>query len=100
RLALVLYQGARAVLVGVGEVPALAAPGARAAAEQVRLQKWLQAVSDRLRLADQPLRRREEEASAQVTAAWETVLTLDHLLRRLRVHREPERNQRRILEAA
>ena len=34
------------------------------------------------------------------TLAWETILSLDHLIRRLRIHKEPVRNQQRILEAA
>ena len=66
------------------------------------LQKWLQAVADRLRLTDQLLSRRrlEEEQNAQITLAWEAILTLDRLIRRLRIHKSPEKNQKRILDAA
>jgi HD-GYP domain-containing protein (c-di-GMP phosphodiesterase class II) len=72
------------------------------AQEQKMLQGWAQAVSDRLRLADQLLlRRRTEEANnSQSKAAWEALLTLDQVTRRLRVHKEPARSQQRILEAA
>ena len=63
---------------------------------------WLQAVSDRLRLADQLLSRRrlEEAPNNQTTSAWEALLALDQLARRLRVHRDPAQNQQRVLETA
>ena len=99
QLLLVLYQAGKPVLVGAARLPALVPSGPSAAVEQARLQKWLQAVSDRLRLTDQFQRRQEEEA-AQTATAWDAVLTLDHLIRRLRLHKEADKNQRRILEAA
>jgi HD-GYP domain-containing protein (c-di-GMP phosphodiesterase class II) len=98
QLTLIHWDAQRPVLLAVGRLAALC-PGPR---EQVRLQKWLQAVSDRLRLAGQTQARRRdgEEQQAQTAIAWEGLLTLDHLLRRLRVHKEPLKNQQRILEAA
>src|SRR5206468_2281131 len=86
-----LQLAGQAALVGAGRVSLpgdlAGRPGgaAWAAQAQVWLQKWLQAVSDRLRLADQaPLRRRsEEEFGSQ--APWEVVLTLDHLIHQLRI---------------
>jgi HD-GYP domain-containing protein (c-di-GMP phosphodiesterase class II) len=101
QVALLLHEAGRPVLVAAGDLPALAS-GAAAAREQGRLQKWAQAVSDRLRLTDQLSCRRagEEEHTHQTVVCWETLLTLDRLLHRLRIHREPGKNQRRILEAA
>ncbi|HZT83389.1 MAG TPA: hypothetical protein VFA26_24375, partial [Gemmataceae bacterium] len=101
RLALLLYEAGKPVLAAAGELAGLAREGCDGR-EQARLQKWLQAVCDRLRLADQLLARRraEEESSAQGLAAWEALLALDHLVRRLRIHKEPTRNQHRVLEAA
>jgi HD-GYP domain-containing protein (c-di-GMP phosphodiesterase class II) len=98
QLTLVHWDTQRPILLAVGKLAALS-PGLR---EQTRLQKWLQAVSDRLRLAGQAQagRRGGEEQQAQSAMAWEGLLTLDHLLRRTRVHKEPLRNQQRILEAA
>jgi HD-GYP domain-containing protein (c-di-GMP phosphodiesterase class II) len=32
--------------------------------------------------------------------AWEVILTLDHLIRRLRIHKNPAKDQQRILQAA
>jgi HD-GYP domain-containing protein (c-di-GMP phosphodiesterase class II) len=69
--------------------------------ERVRLQKWLQAVADRLHIADQLLeRRRGDTESSHSAGTWETILTLDRLIRRLRIHKEPAKNQHRILDAA
>ncbi|MFO0930714.1 MAG: HD-GYP domain-containing protein [Gemmataceae bacterium] len=111
RLLLVLYLGGEPTLVGAAEVPALASDEPQASCERTRLEKWLQAVSDRLRLADaEPLRRRPrpvearavrgEEPSGGAIAPWEALLALDGLIRRLRIHKDPEKNQRRILETA
>src|SRR6266513_2350826 len=52
RLALLIQRGEKPVLVAVGEVSSLAASGPDVR-EQERLQNWLQAVVDRLRLSDQ-----------------------------------------------
>ncbi len=101
-LAIPLYEGGKVVLVAVAAVPALASPGPHAAQEETRLQKWAQSVCDRLRSSDQLLRQRrnEEEQRAQVKMAWEVILTLDHLIRHLRIHKNPAKNQERILEGA
>src|SRR5262249_24117704 len=63
---------------------------------------WLQAVGDRLRLAEQLLHRRraEKEQHGQAATAWEALLDLDQLVRRLRIHKEPEKNKQRILAYA
>jgi len=102
RLTLLLYETGKPILVAAGVIPAMVAAGSEAAREQERLQKWVQAVADRLRLSDQLVSRRrlEEEQNAQVTVAWEAVLSLDHLVRHLRIHKNPEKNLKRILEAA
>ena len=57
---------------------------------------------DRLRGSDQLLRQRrnEEDQKAQVKMAWEVILTLDHLIRHLRIHKNPAKNQERILQGA
>jgi HD-GYP domain-containing protein (c-di-GMP phosphodiesterase class II) len=102
QLAIPLYEGGKAVLVAVAAIPALAPTGPHAVQEQTRLQKWAQAVCDRLRGSDQLLRqcRNEEDQKAQVKMAWEVILTLDHLIRHLRIHKSPAKNQQRILEGA
>jgi HD-GYP domain-containing protein (c-di-GMP phosphodiesterase class II) len=102
QLALPLHEAGRPALVAVGEVAGVApAPGPAAAREQARLQKWLQSVTDRLRLAGQfsSQRQGEEDQAQQTVVCWEALLTLNHLLHRLRIHKEPLKNQRRILEA-
>lgn len=101
-LAIPLYDSGQAVLLAVASVPALAPVGPQAAQEQQRLEKWAQAVCDRLRASDQLRRqsRNEEEQKAQVKIAWEVILTLDHLIRHLRIHKNPAKNQQRILEGA
>src|SRR6266566_6669317 len=102
QLAIVLYEGDKPILMAVGEMLPLARLGPDMVREQLRLQKWLQAVADRLRLSGQLSGRHQNEDAqhTQATTAWEAILTLDHLLRRLRIHKDPSRNQSRILEAA
>jgi HD-GYP domain-containing protein (c-di-GMP phosphodiesterase class II) len=101
-LGLLLYQARQPALVAVGWMEALAATEPAAARERARVQGWLQAVSDRLRLTDQfqGRRRPEEDRGPQSAAPWEALLTLDQVMRKLRVHRQSEKGQQRILDAA
>jgi HD-GYP domain-containing protein (c-di-GMP phosphodiesterase class II) len=101
RLALPLSHAGRAVVVAVGELPAVA-PGSEA--ELTRLRKWAQAVVERLRLADDQFTRRgappEPPPVAPGAASWEALLTLDHLIRRTRINKDASHTARRILEGA
>jgi HD-GYP domain-containing protein (c-di-GMP phosphodiesterase class II) len=101
-LGLLLYQARQPALVAAGRMEALAKTEHECACEVSRLQGWLQAVSDRLRLSDQlqVRRRHDEDRSAQATAPWEALLTLDQVMRRLRIHKQQEKGQQRIVEAA
>jgi HD-GYP domain-containing protein (c-di-GMP phosphodiesterase class II) len=101
QVALPLHEAGRPVLVAAGDLPGLAS-GPAGAREQTRLQKWAQSVCDRLRLSGQfsCRRRGDDEHTQQSILCWEALLTLDRLLHRLRIHKEPAKNQRRILEAA
>jgi HD-GYP domain-containing protein (c-di-GMP phosphodiesterase class II) len=101
QVALLLYEAGEPALVAVGDLPALSA-GPAAPREQARLQKWARSVGDRLRLTDQlsGRRRHDEEHTQQTVVSWEALLALDHLLHRVRIHKDPIKNQRRILEAA
>jgi HD-GYP domain-containing protein (c-di-GMP phosphodiesterase class II) len=100
RLTLVLVEGDRpglfavAIVVGVG--------GGDREREARRLHKWLRAVADRLRLSEELANRRrsEEEQAAQVQRAWEVVLGLDHAIRHLRFHKDPEKTRRTVLQTA
>jgi HD-GYP domain-containing protein (c-di-GMP phosphodiesterase class II) len=102
QLAIPLFESGKPALLAVAAVPALAPTGPHAAQEQLRLQKWAQAVCERLRSSDQLQRqcRYEEEQKAQIKEAWEVILTLDHLIRHLRIHNNSVKNQQRILAAA
>jgi HD-GYP domain-containing protein (c-di-GMP phosphodiesterase class II) len=102
QIALLLYQGRQPILVAAGFLPTLARAEVDASRERAMLQGWLQAVGDRLRLADQLMmrRRQEDDRNAQATAPWEALLTLDQVTRRLRIHKQEEKGQQRILEAA
>ena len=101
RLALPLSHAGWPVLVAVGQVPAVAAGSET---EQVRLQKWAQAVAERLRLSDdlftQPAGGAEPGPVAPGTVAWEALLTLDQLIRRTRINKEAAPTAHRILEGA
>jgi HD-GYP domain-containing protein (c-di-GMP phosphodiesterase class II) len=101
-LALPLFEADRLVLFGCGNLRAIASSGTPEAARELgRLQKWLQAVGDRLRLAIPAVdSRRDVEAGPPNAVSWEALLTLDHLIRRLRVHKQPLKNQQRILDGA
>jgi HD-GYP domain-containing protein (c-di-GMP phosphodiesterase class II) len=106
QLALVLYAQREAVFVAAAEVTSLARAGEiprpAKVREQAVLEKWLQAVSDRLRLEDQLLSRHRAEAvqRAETSSAWETLLTLDQVARDLRIHKHHSANHLHILEAA
>jgi HD-GYP domain-containing protein (c-di-GMP phosphodiesterase class II) len=101
QLALPLHGGGRTTLVASAALTGFAPTQVEAVREGARLRAWLQAVGDRLRLADQAAvaRRASDEQNRQAMVAWEALLTLDRLLLRLRIHKDPERNQRRILQA-
>lgn len=108
RLTFLLYQNSRPSLLAVGLVEGLAAQAVEEK-EAERLRRWGQAVADRLRLTDQLFERQQRaddsgsgsslNGSTPATVAWEALLSLDHLIRRIRIHKDPERNRQRIVEA-
>jgi putative nucleotidyltransferase with HDIG domain len=102
RVILVLHHLGKPVLVAAGEMAHISRTIAEIAQEQIHTQKWVQAVSDRLRQADQFLSRHREDSGSdtQVKIAWETILRMDHVIRRLRLHKDPGKNQKRILQAS
>jgi hypothetical protein len=101
QLGLLLYEARKPILVAAGEIPGLAKTLTDARREQVMLEKWVQAFSDRLRLADHLANgRRHSETPPQNTTPWEALLALDHLTRRLRLHKDAAANFNRILETA
>jgi hypothetical protein len=101
-LSLVLHRSGRPVLVAVGVFPGLAQTPADAGREAICLRHWLQSFGDRLRLSDQVVCQHvdAEDRSAQARTAWEGLLSLDQVIRRLRIHRDPTRNHQRVLENA
>jgi HD-GYP domain-containing protein (c-di-GMP phosphodiesterase class II) len=101
QLTLVLFESSEPLLLAVGALPRLAG-GPEQAREQQRLQRWLQAVSDRLRLGEQLLahRRLEEEQAAQVKRAWEALLGVADTIQHLRIHKDSERGRQSILKTA
>ncbi|HWY85366.1 MAG TPA: HD-GYP domain-containing protein [Gemmataceae bacterium] len=105
QLALLAYENREPILVATGAVEALAKNAAAARRELAMLEKWLQSVSDRLILADQLFRgRRSDEPRTpplnQNSMAWEALLAVDKVTRRLRLDKDPVKNIQRILEAA
>jgi HD-GYP domain-containing protein (c-di-GMP phosphodiesterase class II) len=89
-------------LVAVGVLIALARTGSEMAQEQARLEKWVHSVHDRLRGASdlRDRRRSQAEHDRQSLIAWEAIMGLERLHRRLRTHKEPARNRGRILRVA
>jgi hypothetical protein len=102
RLGLSLHDDGRPALVAVGELAPLARTPAEAAQERARLQKWLRSVLERLRLASRSQARHRAEAprDPQTSPAWEAILRLEHLLRSVRIDKEPGRSRRRVLRTA
>ena len=100
KLTLVLYDNNRPQLVAYGIVPGLAAAAGKEQ-EQRRLQKWVEAVSTRLCLADQVAhaRRDNDEQAAQLKRAWELLLNVGAVVRHLRLHKEPYKNRGSVLRA-
>ncbi len=90
-----------ATLVGVGTLAGFARTPQQAGTELARLQKWAAAVSDRLaQTTAAPVQHRKgPEPDGAGALAWAALGSLDHLARRLRIHKEPEKNQKRILRA-
>jgi hypothetical protein len=101
-VSLVLHQASRPMFVAVGVFPGLAQTPAEMEREGTCLRHWVQSFGDRLRLSDQFASQHvaAEDQSAQARVAWEGLLSLDQVIRRVRIHREPARNQQRVLEAA
>jgi HD-GYP domain-containing protein (c-di-GMP phosphodiesterase class II) len=102
QLAILLYDAGQLAFLAVGTLAATARTAPEITQEKTRLQKWVQSFSDRIRLANQFLGRHRSESrdDAQVAVTWEVILTIDQVLRRLRISNEPEKNQKRILKAA
>jgi HD-GYP domain-containing protein (c-di-GMP phosphodiesterase class II) len=101
-LCLPLMETGKDSLIACAEISSATPFGTpEAELERSRLEKWSRTVSIRLRLAEKVVEpRTEPESSALSSAPWEAILTLDHLIRRLRIHKEPVKNQQRILEGA
>ena len=102
QMTMVFYDGGKPLVVAAGLFIGLAKIKAESEREIIWLQQWLQSVSDRLRLAEQYQRQQRavEDQHAQAKTAWEGLLALDHVLRRLRIHKEPTSNRQRVLETA
>jgi HD-GYP domain-containing protein (c-di-GMP phosphodiesterase class II) len=102
QVALPLYGSGQTILVATATLPPLSRPGSDARKEQRRLEKWAQSVCERLRSSDYILSqsRGGQEESTQAKTAWEVILALDHLLRRLRIHKNTAASQQRVLQTA
>jgi HD-GYP domain-containing protein (c-di-GMP phosphodiesterase class II) len=76
--------------------------GERIADERWRLERWAQAVLDRLLQADwlRAQRTAEDDLKRQLKNAWELNLTVERLIRHLKVHREAGTSIPKILDAA
>jgi HD-GYP domain-containing protein (c-di-GMP phosphodiesterase class II) len=104
RLAIALHERGRPAFVAVGVKESVARPHPDAIREEtVRLEKWLGAVFERLRVADQAACRHRNEPAAKPAAtadAWEVVVRLEQLMRVQKTHKEPAKNRKRALRAA
>lgn len=97
-----LGDAGSASLLGVASLPGFARKPAEAVEECRRLRKWAQTVRDRLSLTIlfAGHHRKEPGPHGSGSLAWETVAGLSNLLGRLRIHKEPAKQQDRILRTA
>ncbi len=100
-LAMVVREGAEPRLVAAAHLGSVCS-GPEQAREQQRLEKWLQAVAERIRLAEQLAAERlaDEEQAAQLNRAWSLVLGLNDAIREVRTHRDAGRSLPGLLRAA
>ena len=91
-----------APLIAESTIKSLAGSGPGISEEQTRLTRWTQAVLDRLLQADMLRTRRyaEDDLKQQVKKAWELNLTVERLVRHLRIHRDVETGIEQILDTA
>lgn len=87
-------------LIAVGSMTSLARSAADQHVEQHRLERWANAVCERLKQADQMRlqRQTEDDLRAQAKKAWELNLKVERVIRHLRVHKEVNAGIREILE--
>jgi HD-GYP domain-containing protein (c-di-GMP phosphodiesterase class II) len=102
RLTLLLHSSSQPLLVAVGLVRCLNTQEPSCSMERLRLLRWAQAVTDRLRFHDQWHMEAISEGKPSIDAkeAWETILTLDQAIKGLRIHKNPQKMRDRILQAA
>ena len=96
------HEPGRPEMVAAGVLAALAPTQPEAGHEHARLQKWAQSVHDRLRMANQPTGRHRVDAGrdGRSAIAWEAVMELEQLMRTQRIHKDPTKNRKRVLQAA
>ena len=89
-------------LVAEGVIARLTTTTDSATEEQTRLGRWAQAVLDRLLQAEilRAQRVADDDLKQQLKTSWELNLTVERLIRHLKIHREPTSNINKILEAA
>lgn len=101
QLTLPLFDPEHPELLAVGALPALAHLRADRAKEHNRLEKWAKSVVERLRTGREVCRHTEKQAKADTFhQAWSSLLVLDRLFHRLRIHKDPAKYRKRILDAA
>ncbi|MEJ7637067.1 MAG: HD-GYP domain-containing protein [Singulisphaera sp.] len=103
RIALSIHGEGLPALVALGLKASVARPLPEAIREEtLRLEKWLRAVFDDLRVASQTgCRHRAEPAKpAPPSDAWEVIVRLEQLMRTQKTHKEPVKHRRRVLRSA
>ncbi len=102
QIALPVFRGRKTILAAVGRLRGCRGKEQEAATQRRNLERWVRAVCERQRLRELYDGRRHKEKALvdQASTAWDSLLMADGVLRRLRVHKEPEKHQRLILDAA
>lgn len=100
-LQMLIHQGSKPVLVAAATYIGLARTAPEADREIHALEKWLNSVASRLRLSDQMnARSRAEQLAINMQPPWETLVNLEEVIHRMKIHKDPEKNRQRVWDAA
>ena len=97
---LMVYNGGKLPLLAVGTFKGLARNEAEVDQERRMLEKWVHSVHSRLRLADQLAARPKADSPLGTQQAWDAMVSLEEVIRRVKIHRDSSQCRARILEAA
>ena len=97
-----LREAGQVTLLGVGTLSGFASSRSAVGEECLRLQKWAQSVCDRIALTTKrAVNRRDVQEPGRIgSLPWDAIAGLQNLLQNLHIHKNPSKQQDRILRTA